>query len=360
MKNLFAAILLFFYTYCHSFQATDEHKANLSDIGEMIMIGFRGVNSDDNWTIRVASEIENKTIGGVVFYAYNIENKTQFKNLTNYFISKSKTVLLSIDEEGGKVQRLAPSKGFTGYQTAQYIAQNSSEQEAYNEYLSMAKQLKEYNINYNFAPVVDLSINKESPIIAQLGRSYSDNPQTVANYAEQLIIAHNKAGVLTSLKHFPGHGSAAGDTHKGLTDATAVWQEKELEPYKLLINQNLANSIMVSHIVNQNIDTKPASLSKKTIDILRNNLNYDGVVISDDLQMGAIANEYDLKFVVVEAINAGNDILLFSNYFNPRPELATDVKNIIIQAINDGTISKENVLKSIQRIKKMKQTIGLY
>lgn len=324
-------------------------------LGEMLMVGFHGIGTEEAWTQKIASQLKERKIGGVIFYGYNVKDPEQFKKLTAFLKSASKNALLALDEEGGTVERLTSAKGFEGFPTAGIVARDDTPQEAYALYLKMAKELKQYNINYNFAPVVDVNLNPNSPIIGSLGRSFGKTPETVIQYAKELIKAHDKAGVLTCLKHFPGHGSATGDTHKGLTDVTQVWQKEELMPFKKLIKQGFARSIMSAHILNQNIDTLPASLSKKTINILRKDLGYNGVVISDDLQMGAIAKEYSLKETVIKAINAGNDILLFSNYFNPQQDLPEQVLKIMQTALKDGTIKKTNIIRSLERIEKMKQ-----
>lgn len=324
-------------------------------VGQMIMVGFHGVSKDDSWTQRVAKQLKEGKIGGVVFYGYNIEVPEQFSDLTNHLKKSSPQALFALDEEGGRVQRLAESKGFIDFPSAKYVAKNLSKERAYSLYTKMAQELKKYGVNYNFAPVVDLDIDPDSPAIGALDRSYSSSVKKVVEFSEAFIEAHKKEGVITSLKHFPGHGSARGDTHKGITDVTGLWSEIELEPFRELIDKGLAKSIMSAHIIDRSVDTLPASLSKKWLDKLRVDMEYKGVIISDDLQMGAIAKEFSLEETVIKAINAGNDIILFSNYFSPDPELPEKVAKIIKDALRSGEVSRSQIEASIKRIEKLKR-----
>eukprot|EP01022_Parablepharisma_sp_SALTPOND_P013665 TRINITY_DN18349_c0_g2_i1.p3 TRINITY_DN18349_c0_g2~~TRINITY_DN18349_c0_g2_i1.p3 ORF type:complete len:356 (-),score=40.55 TRINITY_DN18349_c0_g2_i1:2400-3467(-) len=326
-------------------------------IGQMIVVGFHGVSKNDSWTQKIAKQLERGEIGGVVFYGYNIESPEQLLGLTDYLKKSNPQALFALDEEGGRVQRLARKKGFSEFPSAKYVANNLTPKQAFSIYQSMAKELKKYGINYNFAPVVDVDINPNSPAIGALDRSYSAKVKEVVSYAEVFIKAHKKEGVLTSLKHFPGHGSAKSDTHKGITDVTGLWSELELEPFSNLVDKKLAQSIMSAHIIDRSVDSLPASLSKKWLDKLRDDMGYDGVIISDDMQMGAIAKEFSLKDTVIKAINAGNDILLFSNYFSPDPELPKKVAKIIKDALKQGEIKKSQIENSFKRIEKFKKLL---
>jgi beta-N-acetylhexosaminidase len=164
--------------------------------------------------------------------------------------------------------------------------------------------------------------------------------------------------VLTSLKHFPGHGSSVGDTHKGYVDVTKLWKRVELEPYKLL--KNKADTVMVAHVFNKNLDSKyPATLSAKTVNgLLRKELGYRGVVITDDLQMGAISKKYGLKTTLQLAINAGDDILLFGNQLDPRKVVTTKkLVDSIVSLVKDGKVSKRSIENSYKRIQRLKKKL---
>jgi beta-N-acetylhexosaminidase len=179
----------------------------------------------------------------------------------------------------------------------------------------------------------------------------------VSRYAAIFIEQMHKEGVLTSLKHFPGHGSSVGDTHKGFVDVTHDWQEKELEPYKLLMGMNMVDTVMVAHVFNANLDEKyPASLSYKTVSgLLRNEMGYGGVVITDDLQMNAIDTKYGLKETLRLAINAGDDILLFGNQLNRHQVIsAKKLIEIVKQLISAGKIDQKKIDQANERIERLK------
>ncbi|OQX76823.1 MAG: glycosyl hydrolase, partial [Epsilonproteobacteria bacterium 4484_65] len=191
-----------------------------------------------------------------------------------------------------------------------------------------------------------------------LGRSYGKDPKVVAKYASTFIDAMHHYGVLTSLKHFPGHGSSVGDTHKGYVDVTKLWKEVELEPYRLL--KNKADTVMVAHVFNKRLDAKyPATLSAKTVNgLLRNKLGYHGVVITDDLQMGAISKKYGLKNTLQLAINAGDDILLFGNQLDPRKIVSTKkLVDTIVSLIKSGSVKEQSINDAYNRIQKLKKKL---
>ena len=195
-------------------------------------------------------------------------------------------------------------------------------------------------------------------MIHGLGRSFGKDPILVAKYASSFIDAMHKNGVLTSLKHFPGHGSSVGDTHKGFVDVSTLWKNTELKPYQLL--KDKADSIMVAHVFNKRIDaTYPATLSHATITgLLRKKIGYKGVVITDDLQMGAIAQKYSLKNTLQLAINAGNDILLIGNQMNVKSTKSTKVLVDTIQSlIKEGKIKTSQIEKSYKRIQILKKKL---
>jgi beta-N-acetylhexosaminidase len=193
-----------------------------------------------------------------------------------------------------------------------------------------------WGFSVNFAPVVDLDLNPDNQVIGKFGRSFGKSgANTVTVYAEQVIAAHHEAGVLTALKHYPGHGSSTADSHEGYVDITRTWSDIELEPYRQLIGSGYADFVMVGHLIDTEIDAsgvKPSSLSRVWInDTLRNSLGFKGVVITDDLEMGAIRDHYGLEETVVRAVNAGVDVLLFSNTVKPRTSLGDEVRAILVK-----------------------------
>ncbi len=339
-------------------------------IASMLMFGFRGADVEDQGVLEIVDDIGKLGLGGVLLFGYNINFPEQLKNLTNLLLQADSRLLIAVDQEGGRVQRLSSKNGFKNFDTAKKIAASYSSEEAYSTYLNMAKTLKDYGINFNFAPCVDVDTAPPCSVIGGFERSFSDNPQTVINYSKQFIDAHKKHNIITTLKHFPGHGFAQSDTHKGLTDTTdSANTDLELKPYKDLLSDSSNTAVMTAHIINRNLDESgyPATLSKKIITgILRENFNFQGVVVTDALEMGAIRNYYSLEDVVQRAINAGNDILVFArnsaSSFDSKDDdswKATPKKiiDIIEHAVLNGIISQNRIDESYLRIMKLKNLI---
>lgn len=339
-----------------------EHK-----IGQMLMVGFHGTTAAAN--SQICKDIKKYNVGAVILFDYNPVNKNKPKNISNRSQLKKLTsqlqacsadgkLLIAVDQEGGKVQRLKSKYGFYGKfpKASDVIKMDQSKIES--TYKKMSKELKSVGINYDLAPVVDLDINMKNHVIHGLGRSFGKDPKLVAKYASTFIDAMHSNGVLTSIKHFPGHGSSVGDTHKGYVDVTKLWKKVELEPYRLL--KNKADTVMVAHVFNQRIDANyPATLSSKTVNgLLRSKLGYRGVVITDDLQMGAISKKYGLKNTLQLAINAGDDILLFGNQLDPRKVVTTKkLVETIVKLVKSGKVKEQSITNSYNRIQKLKQKL---
>lgn len=343
-------------------EVTLEHK-----IGQMLMVGFHGISADKN--SQICKDIQQYNLGAVILFDYNpvdkskpknIKNVQQLKNLTRELQSCSQNgkLLIAVDQEGGRVQRLKSKYGFYGKFPKASDVIKMDQAKIKSTYTKMSKELKSVGINYDLAPVVDLDINMHNHVIHGLGRSFGKDPKIVAKYASIFIDAMHSNGVLTSIKHFPGHGSSVGDTHKGFVDVTKLWKEIELEPYRLL--KDKADTVMVAHVFNQNIDSKyPASLSYATITkLLRWKLGYHGVVITDDLQMGAISKKYGLKNTLKLAINAGDDILLVGNQLDPKKVKSTKILvETIVGLVHKGEVKKEMITKAYKRIQLLKKKL---
>jgi len=353
-------LLLYFLLvfYCLPIYSKTLPNSLESMIGQMIMLGFHGTKVRDPKFAKIKAYIISGKVGGIIFYERNIVNKDKVALFIEN-IRKLPTIyplLIAIDQEGGNVSRLKPSRGFNTFPSAKFVANNLSRRNAYKTYHKMATDIKGLGFNVNFAPVVDLNTNPESPAIGIKGRSYSANPLTVSKYAKQFIQTHSDVGLISTLKHFPGHGSANADSHFGFTDITKTWNKDEYLPYRKLINTGMINLIMSAHLYNANIDKKhPASLSKKHLFILRQTFGYKGVIITDDLQMFAITKSYNLEETVIHAINAGNDILLFANYFTLDTDLANKIIKIVINAIHTGEIKRKQITDSYERILLLKK-----
>jgi len=334
--------------------------------GSMLMVGFHGTSATAQ--SQICKDIKRYNLAGVILFDYNpvnknkpknIASKEQLKRLTKELqaCSRDGKLLISVDQEGGRVQRLKSKYGFKGNFPKASDISKYDDSRVTKIYQSMGAELKVVGINYDLAPVVDLAINKNNHVIYGLGRSYGSDPRSVAHYASLFIESMHKHDVVTSLKHFPGHGSSIGDTHKGFVDVTKQWKNVELVPYQRLIKRGSIDTIMVAHVFNKNIDaTYPATLSNKTVNgLLRQKLGFEGVVITDDLQMGAISHKYGLKNTIKLAVNAGDDILLFGNQLDPRSVVSTEkLVNTMISLVNSGEIKLDTIKKANRRINKLK------
>ena len=329
-------------------------------IGHMLIVGFADEKVDEN--SQIIKQINRYELGGVILFdrfyddrskTKNISSPLQLKQLTSSLQKYSnKALLISVDQEGGKVARLKPAYGFEKFPSAKEISQNSLTN-AQERYKSMSALLHENGINCNFAPVVDLEINPKNKVIVGLERSFGKSSTDVAYYAQVQIQEQKKAGVLSVLKHFPGHGSSLGDSHLGFVNITDTWSKKELEPYKTLIESQNIDMIMTAHVFNKHLDAKyPATLSHNVnTKLLREQMHYRGVVVSDDLQMKAISKHYTLKETVTLAINAGVDILLFGNQLGNQD--IDELVNTIYGEVKAGAISEQRILESNKRIQKL-------
>lgn len=336
-------------------------------IGQMLIMGFRGCTIEN--ATHIKRLLSKGQLGGVILFIYdvasgdsgrNIESPTQLIRLIKSIKELSEVPpFIAIDEEGGQVSRLKSKAGFNEFRSHQQLGDTGNPEETYREALKIAYHLDELGFNLNFAPCVDLAINPDNPIIYKKERSFSEDPEVVFNHAKHFIRAHDEQNILTSPKHFPGHGSAIGDTHLGMVDVTRDWQEKELRPYQMLIEAGLARIVMASHIFHRKIDPSyPASLSQTfLISMLRIQIGFKGVIISDDLEMKAISQHFGFEEAIARAINAGVDILLLGNNLQYDPDLYSKVFNAFENLLDSGRITEERIDESYQRIVHLKETM---
>lgn len=335
----------------------------------MLIVGFRGTNIKE--LDKLIKNINKYNIGGIILFDIdnpsksfprNIINKSQLKKLISDIKNKTrKDLLISIDLEGEKVNRLKPKYGFEYIKSQNQVAKEGKK-EAHIVSKKIAKELKEMGINLNFAPSVDVNINPNNPIIGKIGRSFSSNPKIVGEFANIYIKNFQKKQIIPVIKHFPGHGSSNKDSHLGLVDLTQTYKEKELLPFKSIIENNYKGMIMTAHIMNKNIDKNfPATLSKKFIEgKLRKTLKFEGVVVSDDMAMGAIVNHFGFDNALTLAINAGCDMLVLSNNGkNYDDNLIKKAVNSIYNSIKKEKISIKKLEQANKRIKILKETFIL-
>lgn len=330
-------------------------------IGQMLIIGFPKADVDPI----VLREIREGKVGSIIIFEKNIPARNSFVALKKiswtYQKAASIPLFICIDQEGGKVNRLKDKYGFPKSITADAMGRANSLDSVRFYAEATAATLAGLGINVNFAPVVDLAADVNNPVIYKHGRAFSNNEDSVSLLAMEFIKQHRKYGVITSLKHFPGHGSSKEDTHLGIADVTNYWTDRELKPYKMLIDSGYADAVMTSHIVNRNLDKQgfPGTLSSDILNgILRQRLNFNGLVFSDDMQMHAITKNYGLEEAIRLAINAGVDIMTFSNNITGSDERTVDRVHEIIRAmVEKGDIKRERIDASFRRIMKVKSQL---
>lgn len=347
-------------------------------VGQMVMMGLDGTTPDDPGVSQAIAQIRAGQLGGVILYRYNVTSPSQVRALNSALAQANPLelpLLIALDQEGGLVQRLRASNGFTDTPSHEVVAATQTPVQARSTYNAMASMVAQAGFNFNFGPVVDLrgdwldpQKKAVSPVIGQLQRSFSDDPARVVLYATQFIQAHREAGVLTSLKHYPGHGLATGDTHLGLVDVTTTAQSVEQWPFQQLVSAGLADSVMTAHVVNRNVDPDwPVTLSERFIGPqLRVRDGFQGVVVTDDLHMGAIQLEHSPREAVVRAILAGNDLLVFSNNpaaasavpgFKPRYDMGTQVAGLVREAIERGELTPAQIDVAWQRLSRLRSRL---
>lgn len=345
--------------------ADDENATLKKMIGRMLVVGFEDERIDENSTI--VKEMRMYHLGGVILFdrfytdktrVKNIRSPKQLQHLTQQLQHFSpKPLLISTDQEGGRVTRLKPRDGFEESASASALSRQPLHY-AKEAYKKMATILSTHGINCNFGPVVDLALNEKNSVIVGLERSYGIESAVVSAYAQTFIDALKEQGVISVLKHFPGHGSSLNDSHLGFVDVTKTWSEAELDPYRTLIASGHARMIMSAHVFNANLDkTYPATLSYAiNTKLLRKKMGYQGVLISDDLQMEAIARYYTLQETVTLAINSGIDILLFGNQLSYTR--TDEIVNTIFTQVKRGAIAKERIIEANKRIEALLSSKG--
>ncbi|MCB9994205.1 MAG: glycoside hydrolase family 3 protein [Hyphomicrobiaceae bacterium] len=361
VRLLFAGLFVWTALTC-GLRAQDlEHMA-----GQMIVVGFQGDSVADAGVKAMVADVAAGRVGGVMFLGTNIVSEPRVTAIVSAIRAAAPDglpPLIALDQEGGKVERLTAKVGFKEEPTAAEVA-TMGEDKAGAIYNEMANGLMEWGFNTNFGPVVDLNVNPNNPIIARFGRSYGDNGLEVTGFADAFIRAHHNYDLLTALKHFPGHGSSQADSHKGFVDISDSWTPAELDPYARLIGQGMADMVMVGHLFADedgkgDSGTYPASLSNYWItDVLRDDLGFkDGVVITDDMEMGAIRENFGFKQAILQAVRAGADILLFSNTASPRQTLAAEVQTILVDEAERDPAFRQRVEESYGRIVAMKSRL---
>ena len=331
-------------------------------IARLLVVGFRGLSVDEAPWIRRA--ITEDGLGGVILFdrhrsstrPRNVASPSQVRALTTELraLAPDRALIVAIDQEGGLVTRLAPRYGYPEVVSEAAIGDKSvDEVRTWAE--GLVATIADAGINLNFAPVVDVDVNPDNPAIGAIDRSFSADSAVVARDAEIEVQAHRARGVRTALKHFPGLGSATANTDYGVADVTSTWTDDELLPYRDLLAQDLVDVVMAAHVLNGQLDPNaPASLSPATIDgLLRTDLGWDGVVVTDDMQAAAITDAFGFEESIQLAIEAGNDLLLFANQQVYDDAIVMKVIDLVEGFVRDGTITEARIDASLARVERL-------
>lgn len=334
-----ALFLPLFLSIAHSRAAASDGPSKLEHkVGQMIMVGFDGLDPDKPTPsmLQLVEDIRAGRVGGVVLFernylgdVRNVQSKEQIRKLSQYLQREAKKagqppLLVSVDQEGGAVRRLKAKHGYSELPSALEMGKKIPEN-TFSLAQALGAELEYSGINVDFAPVLDL--DGPSPAIGKHKRAFSADPEKVAQHGQAFAQGLLSRGVIPVFKHFPGHGSALVDTHEGLADITKTWREKELIPYKKVFSSMGSGSktkngwhspvpamVMIGHLSHGLDPVLPATLSPKIINgLLREQLGWQGVVVTDDLLMRAISSHYSMPETLGLAVKAGVDILLVGN-----------------------------------------------
>ena len=315
-------------------------------IGQMVMIGIHGTEINDD-SLYMLHQFH---FGGVILFDRNMQSVEQVKILTADIQTKSDEkvpLFIGVDEEGGEVTRM--ENALTPPPSQQKIGDTNDPEKAKQWAISTAKELKNMGINVNFAPVADVGSNDT--------RSYSTDTDTVINFVRAAVSGYQEQNIIYSLKHFPGIGKGKVDSHiesSSINASKETLLNEDIAPFATLIKESNPDNyfILVSHLKYPELDaTNPASLSKNIMtDLLRGELGYKGIIITDDMEMGAVANHNDFRSIGVDSVKAGADIVLICHEY----EHEQDIYMGILDAVKAGEISQERIDESVKRIVKMK------
>ncbi|GGA49613.1 MULTISPECIES: beta-N-acetylhexosaminidase [Bacillaceae] len=330
-------------------------KMSLEDkIGQMILAGVSGTTMDAN----AKKLIGQFHVGGIIFYKYNFDTPSQTVQLVNQLKAKNSSslpLILSVDQEGGRVTRLPG--GLVNFPPNKQIGQVNNPDFSYKVGTLLGRELKEFGLNLDFAPVLDINSNPNNPVIGD--RSFGNNPEIVSKLGIQTMKGIQSQNVITTIKHFPGHGDTSVDSHLDLPIVNkSLNQLKELEliPFERAINQG-ADVVIVAHILLPQLDkTNPGTMSKAVMtNLLRKQLGFTGVIMTDDMTMGAITEHFDIGKASVESVKAGSDIILVGHDYNNVVQIISSLK----AAVQNGEISEQRLNESLERIIQLKRKYSI-
>lgn len=348
-------------------EVTEEEKPSLVDetlagmtlhekVCQMMFVTPEELTGEDGVTVAgdaTRQALENYPVGGIVYFAKNLESQDQVKEMIDNSQKYSSIGLfVATDEEGGVVNRLMDTVGTT-YIGSMYYYKDDGDETAYENAYTIANDMSAFGFNLDFAPVADVWSNPDNTVIGE--RAYSDDYAQAAELVGNAVKGFNDGGVMCTLKHFPGHGDTAEDSHYSSAYVHRTKEEimaDEMQPFRSGIEAG-AEFVMVGHLIVPDIDEVPATLSYKiATGILRDELKFEGVAITDSFEMESIADNYSVDDAVVMSVKAGMDMIL-------QPKDMASAVNSIEQAVADGELSEDRIDESVRRILTLKESRGL-
>lgn len=336
--------------------ATRVNAASIEKMaGQLLITGFPGGSAGDQSTKALTDHIAKGRAGGALFLRHNVKSGKAIKQIASGMIGANRQSLLAIDQEGGKVQRLGKKHGFTAMPTAKWVAENKSVAQAQALYTKAGRELRAAGFNMNMAPTVDIH-DPRNPVIGKYDRGFSTDVERISAYAGAFVKGFSSAGVACSLKHFPGHGSSRSDSHDGFVDISNTWKPEEIVPFKKLAS--ISPMIMGGHLFHPEFSNgeSPVTFSQKALTTkLRRGLGYKGVILTDDLDMGAIRKSFQLREAIILSLAAGNDLLLLSNSLSYDEALPVKAVRWISDAVKEGRVSSAQIKSSYARVMAVKK-----
>lgn len=334
-------------------------------VAQLFILGFDGSSMHPGLEYWIMKE----QVGGLLFFDKDMRHNLGSKNIMSaaqviHFIenmqklateAKAPPLFTAVDFEGGAVNRLRDLEGCPINTSPSAFSRMEASQQA-EITRAMAAYLKYLGFNLNFTPLLDLDIAKQG-IIGGMDRTLGRCPKTVTKLARDLVALYNQQGIVCCYKHFPGHGSAAADSHLGFVDVSETFHPDELEPYRALLAQGEPDGVMVmtAHVINRKLDGSglPATLSQLILEgLLRGEMHFDGVIISDDLHMKAISDNFGLQDAIAKTLNAGADMIIIANQLDYTD--ASEAIDMTMALIAQGTISTDRITRSFERVQKLK------
>ncbi len=320
-------------------------------IGQLLVVGFAGDELSDPPAQKLLVDIGDGRVGGILYFAHNVSSLGDVEAMNRAFTAAAPQLplLIAVDQEGGKVQRLKAANGFFDTPSAAEVAQLSV-QERQARYKALAEGLAGLGFNLNLGPVVDLGLEPTNTVVVTNGRTFGQDADAVIDAATDFITAHRAVGIATALKHFPGHGSSLNDSHSEAVDVSATWSPVELAPYAALSKAGLSDMVMVGHLT---LDPAvgPVSLAPNAIEaMLRGDLGFDGLTISDDLTMAG-AQSGSERHPALDAIMAGNDLIIVSGLMDGLSgDLVDALHRLIADAAEEDPAVRQRITDAFLRV----------